>query len=142
MAYSLPPFLNAKSNEWADIILNFGGQPLTTIKNVEYSNAQAMEAVMGAGNKPVSFGYGNFSSEAKITVLMEELEAIQAIAPGGVLQRIPNFDITICYFDPSLPLRTHTLKSCRFKNNVRKSAQGETSIQCELELLVGDILFV
>lgn len=142
MAYSLPPFINGKSNEWADIVINILGQPFTSAQSIEYSVNQEMEGIYGAGNKQVSFGYGNFKPEAKVTILMEELEALQEAAPGGVLQRIPNFDITIFYFDPSLPPRTHTLKSCRIKNNTRKSAQGETSIPCELELLVGDILFV
>lgn len=142
MALSLAPYINGKSYEYADIIINLLGAPFTSAQSIEYSINQEMENVYGAGNKPVSFGYGNFKPEAKITLLMEEVEALQSVAPGGALQRIPNFDVTVFYFDASLTPRTHTLKSCRIKNNTRKSSQGETSISCELELLVGDILFV
>lgn len=142
MAYSLPVLINGKSNEWADIVINILGVPFAGITAVEYDLNQDMKLVYGSGNKPVSIGYGNFNPTAKITLLMEEVEAIQAVAPQGMLQRIPQFDITVFYFDPSLLPRTHTLQKCRFKSNGRKVSQGDTSIACELDILVADILFV
>lgn len=142
MAYSLPVLINGKSNEWADIVINILGVPFTSAQEIEYDNPQNMENVMGAGNKVISRGYGDFNPTGKVTLLMEEVEALQAVAPQGVLQRIPEFDITVFYFDPSLPPRTHTLKGCRFKNNGRKSSRGDTSIKVELELIVADVLFV
>ena len=57
------------------------------------------------------------------------------------MERIPEFDITVFYFDPSLPPRTHTIKNCRFKNNIRSVGQGDTSIPCELELVCSHVEF-
>lgn len=141
MAYSLPALINGKSNEWADIVCNVLGVQLTSIQNLEYSDMQEMTNIYGAGNRPVSRAYGNFTPAAKMTILMEEVEALQAVAPNGVLQRIPEFDITVYYFDPSLPPRTHTIKNCRFKNNIRSVGQGDTSIPCELELVCSHVEF-
>jgi hypothetical protein len=131
MAYSLPALINGKSNEWADIVINALGSTFTGVTAIEYSLAQEMENVYGAGNKPVSRSYGNFMPDGKITILMEELEALQAAAPFGVLQRIPEFDITVFYFDPSLPPRTHTLKNVRIKNNVSSHSMRMTRLKLQ-----------
>jgi hypothetical protein len=141
MAYSLPPLINGKSYEWADIIINILGIPFAGVTNIEYSETQEMENVYGAGNRPVSRGYGNITATAKVTILMEEVESIQAIAPSGTLQRIPEFDITVAFVDVSLIPRVHTLKNCRFMNNARTSNQGDTSIPVELDLIISHVEF-
>ena len=109
---------------------------------IEYEDSQEMENVMGAGNRPVSRVYKNFVPTAKVTLLMEELEAIQAIAPGGVIQNIPEFDITVAYVDSALITRIHTIKNCRFMKNVRKIAQGDGAIACELDLIISNVNFI
>lgn len=142
MAYSLPALINGKSYEWADIIINILGQPFSGVTNIEYTLEQEMENVYGAGNKPVSRAYGNFMPTGKVTILMEEMEAIQAVAPFGVIQQIPEFDITVAYVDTALIPRVHTLKGCRFKKNERKVNQGDTSIAIETDLIIGDIKYI
>lgn len=81
MAISLPPLINGKSYEYADIIVNVLGVPITGITSIEYDIKQNMENIYAAGNKPVSRGYGKFEPTAKITLLMEEIEAITAVSP-------------------------------------------------------------
>jgi len=142
MAYSLPALINGKSYEWSDIIINILGVPFAGVTAIEYEDMQDMENVMGAGNRPVSRVYKNFVPTAKVTLLMEELEAIQAVAPQGVIQRIPEFDITVAFADTAIPIRVHTLKNCRFKNNTRKVAQGNGAIACELEVIISHVDFV
>jgi hypothetical protein len=142
MAYSLPALINGKSYEWADIIINILGVPFAGVTAIEYEDNQEMENVYGAGNRPVSRAYGNFKPTAKVTLLMEELESIQAVAPGGVLQRIPEFDITVAFVDTALSPRVHTIKNCRFTKNLRKVTQGDTHIACEVDLIISHVNFV
>jgi len=142
MAYSLPALINGKSYEWSDIIINILGQPFSGVTNIEYTQEQEMENIYGAGNKPVSRAYGNFMPTGKVTILMEEMENIQSIAPFGNIQMIPEFDISVAYLDTALVTRTHTLKGCRFKKNERKVNQGDTSIAIEADLIIGDIKFI
>lgn len=143
MAYSLPALINGKAYEWADIIINIFGTPFAGVTNIEYEETQAMENIYGAGNRPVARAYGNITTTAKITILMEEMEGIQAL-PGiaGVIQRIPEFDITVAFTDSQLIPRVHTLKNCRFTKNVRTVNQGDTSIACECELILSHVNFV
>jgi len=137
----LLPLVNGKSYEWADIIINILGVPFAGVTAIEYEEKQDIKNIMGAGNRPVSRSYGNFTATAKVTLLMEEVENIQKVAPGGVLQRIPEFDITVAYVDSALAPVKHTIKNCRFTTNNRKVTQSADSIACEMELIVSHILF-
>jgi len=142
MAYSLPVLINGKSYEWADIVINILGVPFSGVTSIQYEDAQEMENIMGAGNRPVSRAYGNFKPTAKVTLLMEEVEAIQAVAPAGVLQRIPEFDISVTFVDSALVTRVHTIKNCRFTKNSRNVNQGDTSIAVEMDLVISHVNFV
>lgn len=143
MAYSLPPLINGKSHEWADIIINVLGQTITDIRAIEYDETQEMENVYGAGNRPIGRVYKNIVPTAKISMLMGTVEALQALPGiGGVLQRIPEFDITVVYTDASFTTRTHTLRNCRFMKNERKSSQGDGAIIVEMDLLISHVEFV
>lgn len=142
MAYSLPALINGKAHEWADITINMFGVPFAGVTAIEYEETQAMENIYGAGNRPVARAYGNITPTAKITILMDEMEAIQTNAPGGMIQRIPEFDVTIAYIDVQYIPRIHTLKNCRFTKNIRTVNQGDTSIACECELILSHINFV
>jgi hypothetical protein len=142
MAYSLPALINGKSYEWADIVINILGTPFAGVTSIEYEDNQEMENIYGAGNRPVSRAYGNFKPTAKVALLMEEVEAIQAVPGiGGVLQRIPEFDITVAFLDSALIPRIHTIKNCRFTKNLRKVNQGDTSIACEIDLIISHVEF-
>ncbi len=142
MATIIPPLINGKSYEYADIVVNILGVPMVGITSIEYDVKQNMENIYGAGNKPVSRGYGKFEPTAKITLLMEEIENITAAAPLGQIQGIPEFDIVVIFVDAALITRKHVLKDCRFMNNPRNSKSGDTSIPCELDLIISDIKYL
>lgn len=142
MAYNIVPLVNGKSYEWADIAVNILGADIIGITNIEYEEKQGMENIYGAGRFPVSRGYGKVEPTAKITVLMEELENIQSVAPNGRIMDIPEFDITVAFIDAALVTRRHVLKNVRFTNNKRASASGDTSIPVELELIISHIQFL
>lgn len=141
MAYNIVPLINGKSYEWADIEVNILGAPMIGITSIEYEEKQGMENIYGAGRYPVSRGYGKVEPTAKITLLMEELENIQTVAPAGRIQDIPEFDIVVMYLDSALITRKHVLKNVRFTNNKRSSSSGDTSIPVELELIISHIQY-
>jgi hypothetical protein len=142
MAYTLAPLINGKTYEHADIVMNIFGTPFRSIQAINYEYGQDMQNIYGSGNGVIGRGYGNMQPKADITMLMDEVEAIQAIAPGGVLQRIPEFDITVFYVDAAVVPRTHTIKNCRFTKNSRSVKQGDTSIAVQLDLIISHVEFV
>jgi hypothetical protein len=139
MANILPALINGKSYEWSDITLNIMGVPIVGITSIEYGEDQDMMNNYGAGNLPVSRGYGRITPTAKITLYMEEVENIITIAPLGRLQNIPEFDIIVSYVDLSLTPRVHKLRNVRFKNNMRTTKEGDQSISVDMELVISNI---
>jgi hypothetical protein len=121
--------------------VNVLGLPIIGITNIEYEEKQAMENIKGAGRYVVSRGYGSIEATAKMTILMEELENIQSVAPQGRIQDIPEFDIVVMYLDAALTTRKHVLKNVRFMSNKRASSSGDTSIPVELELIISHVVW-
>lgn len=139
MAYPIVPLINGKSYEWADIAINVLGVTVIGVTSIEYEEKQGMENIYGAGRFPVSRGYGKVEPTAKITLLMEEVQALMAVAPLGRLQDIPEFDISVIYLDAALVTVKHKLRNVRFMSNTRTSASGDTSIPVDLELILSHV---
>jgi hypothetical protein len=139
MAIPIVPLINGKSPEWADIQVIVMGVPIVGITSVEYEEKQSMENIYGAGEYPVSQGYGKVECTCKMTLKMEEVQSIMAVAPLGRLNKIPSFDIVVMYLDDSYTVVKHTVKNCRFMGNNRKSKQGDTSIDVEFDILCSHI---
>lgn len=139
---NLQPLINGKSYEWNDLTVNIMGQPIIGITAIDYSDKQDMMNIYGAGRFPVSRGYGKIETEAKITLLKEEVQGLMAIAPNGRLQDIPEFDIIVSYIDDitgAVVPHTHKIRNCRFKDNKRAVATGDQSIPVEMELITSHI---
>lgn len=139
MSYPIVPLINGKSYEWADIVVNILGVPVVGITSIEYEEKQGMENIYGAGRFPVSRGYGKVEPTAKITLLMEEVQAIMSVAPLGRIQDIPEFDISVVYIDAALTTVKHKLRNVRFMNNPRTSSSGDTSIPVEIDLIISHV---
>jgi hypothetical protein len=135
----LPPLVNGRSYGWADITTSPAGIPLFGIRSIEYTESQDMENIYGAGNRPVSRGYGRITYTGSITLLMEDLEKLQAASPGGRIQDILEFPIVVSYAPETGIIVVHKLQYCRFKNNGRVINEGDMSIETKIELIIGNI---
>lgn len=138
MAISL---INGITYSYSNIACVILGVPVAGITSIEYSDEQEMEDNYGAGSNPVNRGFGSYKATAKITLYMEEVEAISAIALGGSLQSIPEFDIIVSYVNSANTPVIHKIKNCRFKNNNRKTKTGDKKIEVELDLLTSHIVW-
>ena len=139
MAFSLPPLINGKSYENADITVNVGGVILTTVVALNYGEEDSIEGVWATGRKQVSYGVGQIKPTGSITLLMQEMQNLIAVAPFGRIQDLPFFNITVSYTDISLVTVIHRLVKCKFKSNKIDTKTGDTSIPVELPLFIGDI---
>ena len=137
----LPPLVNGGAYGWADITACPAGIPLVGITAIEYDEKQEMENVYGAGNRPVSRGFGRVTFDGKITLSMEEIEKAQAKSPTGRLQDIPEFPIIVSYLPVGAPIVTHKLQYVRFKNNGRSAKEGDMKLEHQLELVIGNIVW-
>lgn len=142
MAYGLIPLINGKQHEWADITINILNVPFITATSIDYSDEQEMKNVYGAGNRVVGRIYGSFTPNATIKILAKEVESLQAVAVGGVIQNIPEFNIIVTYTDAAMVPVKHILRNCRFMKNGRTSSRGDGEIEVELPLIISHVEFI
>lgn len=131
--------VNGLNYNWCSVSVNILGVTLVGIKSINYSDRHEIEDIMGAGCAPVARGGGQYSAEGSVTLLMEEVEALQAAAPNGRIQEIPEFDITIDFEPENGRFARHVLKNCRFVTNMRDLQNQATSFEVELEMKVSHI---
>lgn len=135
------PLVNGTAYAWSQIELRLFNTPVNGITDIKYDDTQDMEDNYGAGEFPVSRGYGQIKAKSSITLEMAEVEALQAAAPDGRINRIPEFDVVVSYLPEGGIIRTHTLKNCRFKGNKREIKSGDMTINVELELIISHIIW-
>lgn len=128
------PLINGTAYSWSQIKVNILGVPVVGIDAIKYGEKQAIEDNMGAGNRPVSRGYGGITAEAAVTLHMEEVEAIQRAVPTGNILDVPEFDIIVSFLPTGGNIVTHTIHNCKFKDNMRDVKQGDMKIAVEIEL--------
>lgn len=132
--------INGEAHSWSQITINLLGRKVAGVTAINYTETQAIENNYGAGNYPVSRGYGNVEYTASITLNAEEVEALQDAVPSGRLQDIPETDIVVAYIPKgSTQIRTHILRAAKMTDNKREVNQGDTSIPVEIPLIIAGI---
>jgi len=134
------PLVNGRAYSWADISFNIGGFTPTGVTKIDYDEDEVIEDNYGAGNRPVSRGYGNIKSTASITLHAEEVEAIATKAPGGRIQDLGIFDVTVQFMVGAV-IKTHILKNCQFSKRNIGAGQGDTKLEVELPLNPSHIIW-
>lgn len=124
-----------KMGGWNDVKVRILGRKLEGITELEYSDEQELENVMGAGEYPIGQSDGNYEAKASITLYMEEMRALlDSLPPTVRLQQIPAFDIVVKYMYGTR-IYTDRIRNCKFKNNGVAVKQGDKTIAQKFELL-------
>lgn len=132
--------INGVSYAWSSVTVPIAGVPIVGITKIAYKKTQNKENIYGAGSMPVSRGYGNKEFEGSITIKREELNRLILAAPNKDISDIPPFDIPVIYAAAGQTPTVDTLKMVEFKGYDQTTNQGDTSIDVELELVIGDIV--
>ncbi|MDR3226051.1 MAG: hypothetical protein LBT56_00065 [Prevotellaceae bacterium] len=134
------PLINGVEPSWANLVVAIAGVPEVGITKIDYADKQTIDNVFGAGQRPVSRGYGNIEASCSITLLRSSVEAIRTASTTGRLQDIANFDIIVCFIPVGSTLITrHTVRNCQFKDDSLAIAQGETKNETTFELICSHI---
>lgn len=134
------PLINGQAYSFSLITVNILGTPVVGITAISYKTSQEKVNNYGAGNRPVSRGYGKKECEGSITIDMEELEALIAAAPNRDILDIPPFDIIVTYTPQSGAVVVHTLKNCEFLEDPIEAGDGDTRISVEVPLIISHIV--
>jgi hypothetical protein len=133
------PLINGESYSWSQIVLNILGTPIVGFTAISYKESQEKVNNYGAGNRPVSRGYGKKEYEGSITFHMEELQAIAASAPNRSILDIPPFDVVVSFLPKSGTIVTHTLRMVEFLEDPFDGSEGDTAFELEVPIILAGI---
>jgi hypothetical protein len=139
MATVSVPLINGIAYGWADITVLIGGVPVTGITAIKYTDEQEVTNIYGAGRYPVARGKGRITPTASITLLVDEVIALQANSTTGRLQDIAAFDVQVSYIPDNGKVVHDVIRNCQFSKNERDWSEGDASKTTELTLIPSHI---
>lgn len=135
------PLINGVAYGWGSVGLVINGNIIRGIKSIEYSVKQDKKNIEGQGYKPVARGYGKYTYEGSIEIMVDELMALRSGLPQGDIMQILPFTIPVVFGDSRTNVNSDQLLGVEFTENPFKAAEGETSLWVKLPLLIADINF-
>lgn len=138
---SFQPLINGTAYSWSQITFSMFNVPVAGVKSISYNDEQEMQDNFGAGNRPVSRGYGRITCTGSIGLFMEEVKALQNASPTGRLQDIPEFDMVVSWLPTGGILMTHTLKNVKFKTTPIEVNEGDMEVVVNVDLQISHIVY-
>jgi hypothetical protein len=123
------PF-NSREYEWADLSLILGGNDLTGIRAVKYSEKAEREALYAKGRYPHSIQTGNCSYDGEVTLLQSEYESLVTASNGNILGL--SLDAEINCGNPPDESVTDRIIGLRFTETAKEYKQGDKFIEITL----------
>ncbi len=134
---------NGRSYDGGDVKINMLGIFDIYADGIDYSTKQEHQNNYGLSRKPRSWSKGKIEYEGKITLMMEDMVAIQTALPSG--QSILDIDPfrIIVFYEPNIDgqsIEQPVVDTifCKFKSTGRKVG-NEMGLKNEYELHVLDI---
>jgi hypothetical protein len=124
---------------WNSVTVNLLGRDVEGITALAYDDSTEKENVWGAGKFPLGRGEGKYEAKASITLLKEEVNALQnALPPTMGLESIAPFPIVVEYEYNGFKKRD-IIHNCEFKGSGVDVKQGDKSIATKYDLVVSHI---
>lgn len=134
------PLINGTNYSWANVTLVLFGIPVVGIAKIEYKKKSNKVNNYGAGQEPVSRGYGNNEYDASIDLYQDEWRAIVAASPEKDPTKIPPFEVQVVFGGSRLTTQTDILQMCEFSEDSLTASQGDAKLIVNVPLIIGGIL--
>lgn len=133
------PLINGVNYSWANISVILFGTPITGIVAIDYKQKQNKTNNYGAGNEPVSRGYGMVEYEASIEIYTDVWKQIIAASPNRNPLQIPAFDIPVTYGGDGVLTNKDVLRSVEFLENPLEAKSGDTKLTVKIPLIIAGV---
>ena len=134
-----PALINGVNYSWIDIKFVLFGIPVTGITKITYNEKQEKTNNYGAGEKPISRGYGRKTYEGSIEIYTDVLKKIIDAAPNRSFLDIPPSDIQVIFGSSRTLFDKDVLRQVEFLENPFDVSEGDTSIKVTIPLIIADI---
>lgn len=124
---------------WNSVTANMLGRDIEGITEITYDDSVEKENVYGAGKYPIGRAEGNYAAKASITLLLEEVNALQnSLPPTKGLDSIAPFPIVVEYEYNGFK-KKDVIHSCEFKGRGVAVKQNDKTIAYKFDLLCSHI---
>lgn len=124
---------------WNSVTTNMLGRDVEGITELEYNDSVEKENIYGSGKYPIGRSEGNYAAKASITLLLEEVNALQnSLPPTKGLDSIAPFPIVVEYEYNGFK-KKDIIHNCEFKGRGIAVKQNDKTIAYKFELVVSHI---
>lgn len=124
---------------WNSTTATMMGRDIEGITELKYDDNVEKENIYGAGKMPIGRGEGNYKATASITLIKEEVDALQiSLGPGKRLTDIAPFDIAVSY-DYLSKIYKDRIRNCEFTGRSVEVKQNDKVIATTFDLIVSHI---
>jgi hypothetical protein len=124
---------------WNSVTLNMLGRDVEGITAIAYDDSTEKDNVYGAGKYPIGRSEGNYAAKASITLLLEEVNALQnSLPPTQGLDSIAPFPIVVEYEYNGFK-KKDIIHNCEFKGRGVDVKQNDKTIATKFDLVVSHI---
>lgn len=124
---------------WNNITVPMMGRELEGIQEISYNDEEEHGVEHGGGKYPVGKTRGKYTAKASLTLLVEEVIALQKQLPKGTrLQDLPDIDIPVQY-EYSGEIYTDIIRNWSFTNNGREVKTGDGKIAVKFDGAISHI---
>ena len=135
----MTPLINGINYSWANISLILFGVPVVGITKIDYKRKMKKENNYGAGQQPVSRGYGNYEYEGSIEIYTDEWKRIIAASPLRDPLLIQPFDIQVVFAGVAVAPEKDVLRACEFTEDPLAANSGDAKLMVTIPLVIGAI---
>ena len=141
MPQEFTPLINGSQYSGASVRVNILGVSISGLKAIRYKEMQEKTNVFGAGRLVNSRSFGKETAEGSVTLLMNDLVALQKAAPEGKIYKIAAFDIIVSWIEGTSVV-VHTLQNCEFMEVEINGKTDDKEIAIELPLIMTGVKWV
>jgi len=93
--------INGQEHDWGDIKIYINGIPAANVKEINYRDRREAEMQYAQGFKPYGVGFGNYSAEGDMTLVLDEYHkfAAPALALGRKVYDYAPFQVVVACAD-------------------------------------------
>lgn len=135
----MTPLINGVAYSWSSISFVLFGVPVVGIVNIEYKRKQTKTNNYGAGQEPISRGYGKKEYDGSIEIYLDEWKRVIAASPLRDPLAIGWFNIQVLYGNSVADATKDVLQAVEFLEDPFTAKEGDTKLTVKLPLIIAGI---
>jgi hypothetical protein len=132
------PLINGISYSGASVRVTISGVALPGLKAIDFKKKSNKKNVMGSGRNVNSRSYTGFEYEGKLTLLQNDLTALENASPNFDPTQLPPFDLIVSYMEGNI-VKSYTLVAIDFTEWGNSTKTDDDESVSDLPFIFADL---